>query len=156
MTFEKGVEIVFKWIAMFSTIGEWCVILLRELLKTLPRAEAQQQLMVIQLETCLALPFHSEPMMEEDVPPQDPWDDFSVLPISPDTFESWLRACESAAGVGEKNISLGEVIVLQDTIVVPPADSTGVLPSPKEKKAYVPKPRKKPAVKTPSAKKGFG
>ena len=162
MTFEKGVEIVFKWIAMFSTIGEWCVILLRELLTIFLKEGSQQTLTVIQLETCLALPFHSEPIGKEDSL-QAPWDDFHVFQIPPDTFESWLSACESAAGIVEENILPVEVIVPQDIIVLedsvqtPLIQSNGLLPSPKRiRTPYVPNPRKKPQKLFNSSGKGFG
>lgn len=158
--FEQGIAFIFQWVAMFLAVGEWCAILLRELLKTLPRAEAQQKLTIIQLETCLALPFHSDPIGEEDSP-QDPCDDFHVLHITPDTFKSWLSACESAAGISKKDIPPVEVIIPPVDVVVEDnalSHSKGLFPKPqRERPPYV---RKKKSREKPSSTdkggKGFG
>lgn len=151
--FEQGIAFIFQWVAMFLAVGEFCVILLRELLKTLPRGKTQQMLTIIQLETCLALPFHSEPSPTvEEISLKDDMEPFVLVEISPDI----LSVCKQLAGVMSEDIPQVKDIAPPSDVIPEESHSNGVLSPPKEKKAYIPKPRKKPPVKPPSTKKGFG
>lgn len=161
--FEKGVELIFQWVAIFSTIGEWFIILLQELLKTFPKKVSQQKLQIRQLESCLALPFHSDSISEEGFL-DGTQDDFTVLDISPDNFDSWLSECKKAAGIEEECtlpivVNAPRDVVVTDNIVSPTSDLTGLLPSPKRvKPPYIPNPnpRKRPQKRVLSSDKGFG
>ncbi len=157
-SFEQGIAFIFQWVAMFLAVGELCVILLRELCKTFSKGVSKQNQDLLYLETCLSLSSDPSPTVAE-IPPED---EFTVLVIPLDQVGDWLSACESAAGIGEENIGPVEVIaspvdgVVEDRVHTSQGDNGLLLKPQRVRPPYVPKPRKKPPVKPPSTKKGFG
>lgn len=156
--FEKGVIAIFQWVAIFSTMGEWLIILLQELFKTFPKGVSKQNQDLLYLETCLSL---SPDLVISDktTSVRDYTADFPVLEISPNEVLSWLSECKRAVGIEEERplpivITVPKDAVVLYDIVIPTGEANGLMPKPQRvKPPAIPNPMARPAYVLNSNKK---